>query len=49
MFLGVAVMELRKGGATMTAEAQQKLNNEMATKKKSFDREADHLNAEVER
>jgi outer membrane protein len=40
--------QLRKGGATMTAEAQQKLNNELAAKKKSFDRDADDLNAEVE-
>lgn len=40
--------QLRKGGATMTAEAQQKLNNEMVAKKKSFDRDADDLNAEVE-
>ena len=29
-------------------EAQQKLNNEIAAKKKTFDRDADDLNAEVE-
>jgi len=40
--------QLRKGTATMAAEAQQKLNNELAAKKKSFDRDADDLNAEVE-
>src|SRR5580765_2685449 len=40
--------QLRKGAATMTAEAQQKLNNEIAAKKKTFDRDADDLNAEVE-
>ena len=40
--------QLRKGGATMTPEAQQKLNNEIAAKKKTFDRDADDLNAEVE-
>ena len=40
--------QLRKGAATMTPEAQQKLNNEIAAKKKTFDRDADDLNAEVE-
>ena len=40
--------QLRKGTATMAAEAQQKLSNELASKKKSFDRDADDLNAEVE-
>ena len=40
--------QLRKGAATMTAEAQQKLNNELAAKKKIFDRDADDLNTEVE-
>ena len=40
--------QLRKGAATMTPEAQQKLNDEIAAKKKTFDRDADDLNAEVE-
>jgi outer membrane protein len=40
--------QLRKGGATMTAEAQQKISNELAAKKKIFDRDADDLNTEVE-
>jgi outer membrane protein len=40
--------QLRKGGATMTPEAQQKLSNEIAAKKKTFDRDVDDLNAEVE-
>ena len=40
--------QLRKGAATMAAEAQQKLSNELAAKKKSFDRDADDLNTEVE-
>jgi outer membrane protein len=40
--------QLRTGAATMNHEAQQKLNNELAAKKKSFDRDADDLNAEVE-
>ena len=40
--------QLRKGGATMAAEAQQKLSNELAARKKNFDRDADDLNTEVE-
>lgn len=40
--------QLRKGTAAMAHEAQQKLTNELAAKKKSFDRDADDLNAEVE-
>jgi outer membrane protein len=40
--------QLRKGTATMAHEAQQKFTNELAAKKKSFDRDADDLNAEVE-
>jgi outer membrane protein len=40
--------QLRKGAATMTPEAQQKLSTELAAKKKAFDRDADDLNAEVE-
>ena len=32
----------------MSAEAQQKLANEIAAKKKTFDRDADDLNTEAE-
>jgi len=40
--------QLRKGAATMTPETQQRLANEIAAKKKTFDRDADDLNVEVE-
>ena len=39
---------LRKGGATMTAEMRQKLSEEMAAKKKVFDRDAQDLNDDAE-
>ena len=35
---------LRKGGATMTPDMRQKLSEEMAAKKKVFDRDAQDLN-----
>jgi outer membrane protein len=40
--------QLRKGGATMSAEAQRKLSDEMAAKKKTFDRDAQDLNDDAE-
>jgi outer membrane protein len=39
---------LRKGGATLTADARQKLNDEFAAKKKIFDRDAQDLNDDAQ-
>jgi outer membrane protein len=39
---------LRKGGATLTPEARQKLSEELAAKKKVFDRDAQDLNDDAE-
>jgi outer membrane protein len=40
--------KLRKGSATMNAETRQKLADEMAAKKKTFDRDAQDLNDDAE-
>jgi outer membrane protein len=39
---------IRKGGPTMNAETRQKLSEELAAKKKVFDREAQDLNDDAE-
>jgi outer membrane protein len=40
--------QIRKGGATMTAEARQKLQEDLVAKKKKYDRDLDDLNTEME-
>jgi Skp family chaperone for outer membrane proteins len=40
--------QLRKGAATMSAAAQQKLNEDLGAKKKKYDRDLEDLNAEME-
>ena len=40
--------KLRKGGATLSAEARQKLSEEIAAKKKVFDRDAQDLTDDAE-
>jgi len=39
--------QLRKGAAVMSAEAQQRLGDDFAAKKKTFDRDAEDLDAAV--
>ena len=40
--------QLRKGAATMSADVQKKLNEDLAAKKKKYDRDAEDLNTEME-